>query len=66
MLFISSKKLFSFSRYSDFCNSNFPESNEQMKMEQLMISRIDFHKLGDVIFGITQKLFYITSSNLVR
>ena len=25
-----------------------------------------FHKFGDVIFGITQKPLYITSSNLVR
>ena len=31
-----------------------------------MMSWIDFHKFADVIFGITQKELYITSSNLVR
>ena len=31
-----------------------------------MMSWIDLHKFADVIFGITQKLLYITSSNLVR
>ena len=31
-----------------------------------MMSSIDLHKFTDVIFGITQKLLYITSSNLVR
>ena len=30
-----------------------------------MMSWIGSHKLGDKIFGITQKLLYITSSNLV-
>ena len=31
-----------------------------------MMSCIGLHKFGDVILGITQKLLYITSSNLVR
>ena len=30
------------------------------------MSWIDLHKSADVTFGITQKLLYITSSNLVR
>ena len=38
MFFISSKKLFSFSRYSDFCNffpsfPHFPDSKGQMEVE---------------------------------
>ena len=38
MFFISSKKLFSFSRYSNFCNflpsfPHFPDSKGQMKVE---------------------------------
>ena len=31
-----------------------------------MMPSTDLHKFADVIFGITQKLIYITSSNLVR
>ena len=31
-----------------------------------MTSSTDLHKFADVTFGITQKLLYITSSNLVR
>ena len=31
-----------------------------------MMSYIGLHKFADVIFGITQKPLYITSSNLVR
>ena len=31
-----------------------------------MMPWIDLHKLVDVIFGITKKPLYITSSNLVR
>ena len=31
-----------------------------------MMSWTGLHKFADVIFGITQKLLYITSSNLVR
>ena len=65
------KKLFSFSRYSSFCNfvpsfPHFPDSKGQMEVEYIMMSSVDLHKFTDVIFGITQKLFYITSSNLVR
>ena len=30
------------------------------------MSLIDLHKFADVIFGITPKLLYITSSKLVR
>ena len=31
-----------------------------------MMSSTGLHKLADIIFGITQKPFYITSSNLDR
>ena len=31
-----------------------------------MMSWFDLHKFADVIFGITQRLLYITSSNLAR
>ena len=31
-----------------------------------MMSLTDLHKFADVTFGITQKLLYITSSNLAR
>ena len=31
-----------------------------------MMSWIGFHKFADVIFGITKKPLYITSSSLVR
>ena len=63
-VFISSKKLFSFSRYSNFCNffpsfPQFPDSKGQMETQYIMMSSIDLHKFTDVIFGITQKLFYI-------
>ena len=63
MFFISSKKLFSFLRYSNFCNffpsfPQFPDSKGQMEVK-LFMSRIDLHKLADVIFGITRKPLYI-------
>ena len=71
MFFISYKKFFSFLRYSYFCNffppfPHFPGTKEQMEVEEFLMSWIGFHKFGDAIFGITQKLLYITSSNLVR
>ena len=28
------------------------------------MSQIDLHKFADIVFGITKKLLYITSSNL--
>ena len=70
-VFISSIKLFSFSRYSNFFNffpsfPQFPDSKGRMEVEYIMMPSIDLHKFTDVIVGITQKLFYITSSNLVR
>ena len=70
MFFISSKKFFLFLRYSIFCNlfTSFPhyiDSKGQMEVE-FMMSRIVWHKFADVIFGITEKLLYITSSDLVR
>ena len=69
MLFISSEKLFLFLRYSNFVI--FPSfwhfaANGQMEVEWSMISWIDLHKLTYLILEITQKPFYITSSNLVR
>ena len=65
------KKPFSFLRYINFCTVSplfrqFPDSKEQMEVEYIMMSSIDLHKFADVIFGISQKLLYITSSNLVR
>ena len=71
MFFILSKKLISFSRYSNFCNffpffPQFPDSKGQRKVEYIMMPSIDLHKFTDVSFGITHKLFYITSSTLVR
>ena len=66
-LFISSKKLFSFTRHSIFCNffpslPHFPNSKGQWKWDNLC------HKLASiyVIFRITQKPLYIVSSNLVK
>ena len=38
----------------------------QMQVEQFMMSRTGLHNFADVIFGITQKPLYITSSNLFR
>ena len=71
MFFISSKKLFSYSRYSNFCDffpsfSHVLDSKGQMEVESFMMSSIKLHKFADVIFAITQKLLYNTSSNLVR
>ena len=71
MPFISPKKLFSFSRYPDFCNffpcfPYFSDLKGQMKVEQFIISWIGLHKVADVNFGMTQNLFYITSSDLVK
>ena len=70
MLFNSSKKLFLFLRHSNFCNffpsfPNFPDSKGQMKAEWFMIWWTGLHKLAYVIFEITQKPLYITSSNLI-
>ena len=45
---------------------HFPDSKRQMKLEWFMTSWIGLDEFADVIFGITQKLLYITSSNLVR
>ena len=53
--FISSKKLFLLSRYSNVSNfspsfPHFPDSKGQMKGEYVIKSRIVLHKLLDVIF----------------
>ena len=71
MFFISSKKPFSFSRYSNFCIflssfPHFPDLKGQMEVEQFMMSWIGLHKFADAIFGITQKPLYIVSSNLIK
>ena len=71
MFFISSKKLFSFSRYSSLCNffpsfPHFPDSKRQKEVEKFILSPIGLHKLPDVIFRITQKPLYIASTNLFR
>ena len=45
---------------------HFPNLKRQMEVESCMMSQVDLHKFADVIFGITQKPLYITSSTLVR
>ena len=70
-MFILSKNFVSFSRYSNFCDffpsyPHFADSKGQGELEYFMMSWIDMHKSAYVIFGITQKLLYITSSMLVR
>ena len=66
IFFISLQTLFSFSRYSNFCNffpslPCFPDLKRQIKVEEYMKSSIALHKFADVVFGITQKtaLYYI-------
>ena len=70
LFFISSKNLFLFSRYSNFCDffppfPDFPDTKGQMEVESFVMSWIGLHKFAAVIFKITQ-LLYIISSNLVR
>ena len=67
IVFISSKKPFSFSRYSSFCNfcPSFPHFPVQRRKESRIIYEV-MNWLVDVIFGVTQKLLYIKSSDLVR
>ena len=59
MLFILSKKLFSFSRYSFFSFfpsfPYIPDSKGQIRVEWFTMSKAGVRKLTDVIFGITQK-----------
>ena len=65
MFFISSKRLYLFSRYSNFCNfvpsfPHLPDPKGQVDVEQFIMPWIDLHKFADVIFGITQTaLHYI-------
>ena len=71
VFFISSKKFFSFSRYSNFCIfspsfPHFPDTKEQMEVENLWCHELALHKFADAIFEITWPPFYITSSTLVR
>ena len=68
---ILSKKLFLFSRHSNFYNfflslPHFPNSKGQMEEEAFMTSWIGLHKFLDIIFEITPKLINIKSSHLVR
>ena len=60
MILNSPKKLFSFLRYSNFCNfsssfPHFPHLKGEMEVEQFMMSWIGLHKFSGVMFGITQK-----------
>ena len=48
-----------------FLFPHFLDSKGEMEVE-FMMSWTDLQKCADVIFGITKKLLYITSSNLVR
>ena len=70
MFFISSKKLFSFSRYSNFCILSLPLQTFQIQKDKWKWNNSCYElactNFADVIFEITQKLLYITSSNLVR
>ena len=68
MFFIASKKPFSFSRYSNFCNfpPPFPHFQDSKDKWKFMMSWTGLHKFTGVIFGITQKLRYIIPSNMVR
>ena len=73
VFFISSKKLFSFSRYSNFCNFSLPFHTFQIQKDKWkwnnftnFMSWIGLHKFADAISEITQQLCHITSSNLVR
>ena len=70
-IFFSYKKIFLFPRYSKSCNffaffPQFPVLKGQIKGGLFTMSRIGLHKLTDVIFGITEKHLYITSSKLIR
>ena len=71
MLFISSKKLFLFSRYLIFRNflsflSTVSRSRRSCKTAVSMTSWTGLHKLGNEISRITQKPFCIKSSKLLR
>ena len=75
-LFKNYEKSFLFHLKSSFCSQDiqffdffpsFPDSKGQM--EDLWCHELnlhDLHKFADAIFGISQKLLYITSSNLAR
>ena len=68
MFFISSKKLFLFSRYSIFYKF-LPFLFTLLRLKMTNGSRIIHDVMNwpaDVVFAITQKLFHITPSNLVR
>ena len=67
MLFISSEKLFWFSRHLFFFTFISTFSRFKMINENVIVyvSWIVLHKLADVNLGITQKALYITSSKLL-
>ena len=71
-------KMFLFHLKSSFCSQDiqvyvvfslpfhtFEIQKDKWKWNNLL-SRIDLHNIADIIFGITQKPLYITSSNLGR
>ena len=68
VLFISSKKFFLLTRYSNFCNffPSFPHFPDKKGQTEWNNSWIGLHKFADAIFEITQQPLHITSSNLVR
>ena len=70
MLFISSKKLFSFSRYSNFCNFSLPFHAFQIPKGKCKWNNL-CHKFACInlqmeFLELTQKSLCITSSNSVR
>ena len=64
MVFIPSKKLSLFLRYSNFKKfspsfPHFPDPKQQMEWNKLWCHELTCIKPADVIFGITQKPLYI-------
>ena len=45
---------------------HFADSEGKMKVEYFMMPRVALHIFADIIFGISQKPLYVTSSNMVR
>ena len=60
VFFISSKKLFSFSRYPNFCEFSLPFNRFKMTYGSgIFTSWIGLHKFTDKIFGVTQNRYIL-------
>ena len=66
MFFISSKKLLFFSRYPHFCKFFLSIPTFQIEKDKWKWWWIGLHWFADLVFRITQKPLYITSSNWVK